>query len=567
MLQQHPSMDGREQNKAPLKEEIDALRVTLSREERLLQVISSEIETVTLEHAKASHALSLAQAALDAAVLVYRTSETMLSGLKAQHAQLSENVHDKRAALHPIRRVPEELWKDIFTIWVDEEEKERVSKLDTHVQADLSIPASLVAASVSSFWRKTALSTPSLWRFITIPNQPLSEIKAHIHEWAKRSAPRIVSLILWNVGRESWSKDPALPTSLDGLRYALSSLKDRIGRIEVHFQRSTPAPAVQIFSAVMSEPRHKLSNLSEIWLEYTSIIPESLSAHSSLIPDRTFQLHRLKNLHTLTLRNLFWNTPSGLKSLRVLKIESIFMETDVNSFRHLLANSKELEEVEFLTLASTAHPIIPPGGIVDYPRLKKLSVCPRWLATVHEDLSQVLTLPALRTLRLIACQVAPFSSREADAVSRFIADVAPTVEELYFNLRGELFHTQILNTRAAITRLELVNTEVPIEIIERLTNPISEGNSASMGGASLGSPTSTISMGSNASRRWVLPHLEEIRFEDCDLPPEIERALAQLVEVRAEVTPYLRGNANAKLGRVSVRRNSMTAWQYPVVWT
>lgn len=258
------------------------------------------------------------------------------------------------------------------------------------------------------------------------------------------------------------------------------------------------------------------------------------------------QLHRLKILHSLTLRNLWWTSPDGLKSLRVLKIESISLPADVNSFRHLLSNARELEEVEFLASSPTTHPNIPTGAIVDYPRLKKLTLCPRWLSLCHEDLAQVMTLPALRSLRLVSCQVAPLTSREADCISRFIADVAPSVENLFFNLRGELLHPQVLHCRAAISRLEFVDTEILVETISLLTTPI-EGSS-------------------NATSRWLMPHLSSIHFEDCDLPPEIDRTLAHLVEVRAEATPYIRSNVNAKLERVNVRRNSLTSWSYPVVY-
>lgn len=117
---------------------------------------------VRKEHERASQDLAHAQAALDAATVVYRTSETMLQGLQAQHDQLLENVAEKKAYLHPIRRVPAELWAEIFVQWVDEEEYERVQRLDSQLPLEFHTPASLIAASVSQFWRKTALSTPSL---------------------------------------------------------------------------------------------------------------------------------------------------------------------------------------------------------------------------------------------------------------------------------------------------------------------------------------------------------------------------------------------------------------------
>lgn len=159
------STDPKELNKAPLKEEIEAFRVTLSREERLVRVLASEIATVRLEHERASQALAQAQAALDAASVIYRTSETMLLGLEAQHEQLLKNVAEKKAALHPIRRVPAELWAEIFTQWVDEEEAERVQHLDSTLTIDVHTPATLICSAVSSFWRKTALSTPTLVRY------------------------------------------------------------------------------------------------------------------------------------------------------------------------------------------------------------------------------------------------------------------------------------------------------------------------------------------------------------------------------------------------------------------
>ena len=161
---QHP--DARELNKAPFKEEVEALRVTLNREERLIEILAGEIARVKVEHDVATHALAQAQAALDAAAVIYRTSETMLHGLEVQHDQLLLNVAEKKAALHPIRRVPAELWKDIFTFWANDEEYERVERLDSPLPIETQTPASLVAASVSSFWRKTALSTPTLVRLI-----------------------------------------------------------------------------------------------------------------------------------------------------------------------------------------------------------------------------------------------------------------------------------------------------------------------------------------------------------------------------------------------------------------
>ena len=232
-------------------------------------------------------------------------------------------------------------------------------------------------------------------------------------------------------------------------------------------------------------------------------------------------------LHRLTLRNLWWTSRDGLKSLRVLKIESLTTPTDINPFRHLLTNARELEEVEFLTISSDTHPNIPQGAVVDYPRLKVLTLCPRWLSFCQEDLAQVMTLPGLRTLRLVACQVAPLTARESDCVERFISQVAPAVETLYFNLCGELFHPQILQCRAGISRLEFFDTEISLDTINLLSKPVD--------------------VASTASSRWLMPHLISLHFDDCDLPQDMDKALAHLVEVRAEATAYINAKLNAKL--------------------
>ncbi|KAG8810792.1 hypothetical protein FRC19_004309 [Serendipita sp. 401] len=104
----------------------------------------------------------------------------MLHGLEVQHAQLMQNVKEKKAALHPIRRVPAELWADVFTRWADEEEYDRIERLDTH-PTDTRLPASLIAASVSSFWRKTALSTPTLVYLINVRFMDLTEFLVEVH--------------------------------------------------------------------------------------------------------------------------------------------------------------------------------------------------------------------------------------------------------------------------------------------------------------------------------------------------------------------------------------------------
>lgn len=94
------NLNQRESNMAPLQEDIDAMRVSLQQEAALLQVLEAQIERVMPDHSQAALQLARAQAALDAASRVFRTSDSMLQGLKRQSDHLEASIAEKRAALH-----------------------------------------------------------------------------------------------------------------------------------------------------------------------------------------------------------------------------------------------------------------------------------------------------------------------------------------------------------------------------------------------------------------------------------------------------------------------------------
>ena len=85
---------------APLQEDIDAMRVSLQQERALLQVLEAQIERVLPDHSQAALQLTRARAALDAASRVFRTSDSMLQGLKRQRDHLEASIAEKCAALH-----------------------------------------------------------------------------------------------------------------------------------------------------------------------------------------------------------------------------------------------------------------------------------------------------------------------------------------------------------------------------------------------------------------------------------------------------------------------------------
>ena len=94
------NFDHRESNMAPLQEDVDAMRVSLRRERELLQVLETQIERFQPDHSQAALQLVRAQAALDAASRVFRTSDSMLQGLTRQRDHLEASIAEKCAALH-----------------------------------------------------------------------------------------------------------------------------------------------------------------------------------------------------------------------------------------------------------------------------------------------------------------------------------------------------------------------------------------------------------------------------------------------------------------------------------
>ena len=68
------------------------------------------------------------------------------------------------------------------------------------------------------------------------------------------------------------------------MRLCLRDIRDRIGRLEIHFQRSSSV--VGIFSSILSDARVKLPVLSEIWIEFVDP-PDGVPI---IVPERTFQV-------------------------------------------------------------------------------------------------------------------------------------------------------------------------------------------------------------------------------------------------------------------------------------
>jgi len=85
--------------------------------------------------------------------------------------ELNHSIDDKRLGiLHPIRRVSNEIYKEIFEYAVDEEQAELMDKIDSKIPPYEHLPCvALHISATCRHWREIATRTPSLWRHIVAP--------------------------------------------------------------------------------------------------------------------------------------------------------------------------------------------------------------------------------------------------------------------------------------------------------------------------------------------------------------------------------------------------------------
>ncbi|KAF9033457.1 hypothetical protein BDZ89DRAFT_947782, partial [Hymenopellis radicata] len=108
----------------------------------------------------------------------YATSlDTRIADLRAtledlldQKVTTEQRLRDLKVALHPIRTVPPEILAEIFDEAVSDTalvplEKVRDGSFSNSVDSNSQ---SCVVSQVSSAWRRTALRTQRLWRFVHV---------------------------------------------------------------------------------------------------------------------------------------------------------------------------------------------------------------------------------------------------------------------------------------------------------------------------------------------------------------------------------------------------------------
>ncbi|KAK0440838.1 hypothetical protein EV421DRAFT_1960830 [Armillaria borealis] len=109
-------------------------------------------------------------------------AQQTLNALLDGQAKVTENLHAAKTLLHPVRSIPDDVLRHIFSFCVHEvydllEERDTLNSLDSrHPPWTLS--------QVCRSWRRVSLSTASLWRCLSIDfEQYLKPKDVHLHQF------------------------------------------------------------------------------------------------------------------------------------------------------------------------------------------------------------------------------------------------------------------------------------------------------------------------------------------------------------------------------------------------
>ena len=138
--------------------------------DNLLAQIES-LKSVTLTHTKCI------DTELEAHESIEQQSKISLDGLTQSIDALTHSMDQKRSILHPIRRVPSEIWEQIFKLVTLDERLTLQRSITTSQAFHLNkmdaygtiprIPT--ILASTCRRWRMIALNMALLWRFLRVP--------------------------------------------------------------------------------------------------------------------------------------------------------------------------------------------------------------------------------------------------------------------------------------------------------------------------------------------------------------------------------------------------------------
>jgi len=444
-----------------------ALRELISIEENDLSAARASLAHALSAVSSAKSRISILQEQLVSEQFTLKLAQQTADRTQSRISDLEKSIQERRGFLHPIRKLPVEVLREMFIWRIEEEENERRKAVDTAstlvdpgLRGPMSpapgswiefcpVAAALVLTAVCRHWREVAHATPRLWKYIygSLSGQPQSShhdvwracqtrvagsggidrpLELVLEGWEDGNHPAPVHRIecLMNVlighalglhkvatveGEKSTSltaRDMVAADESLGVTIGGKRSSFTIARMEISFRRATPAQFGELRQWSASYPVPEELVLININGKSLTEVPPYCS---SLFPQVT----------KLALVGMRYSWPIGVdySNLRSLSLGAVSAQ-DLNTC--LLVCGDHLTELELRGKVF--------GRLGPMTTLSKLESCTMSLQVMVES-CLALGMPALKKLTLLN-----LSSKRQNLVSvvQQYADLhMPSVKELH----------------------------------------------------------------------------------------------------------------------------------------
>ncbi|KAJ8083001.1 hypothetical protein PM082_008862 [Marasmius tenuissimus] len=469
-----------------------------------------------------------------------------LAELQSRKAKLENFISQHLALKSPIRRIPEDILREVFEMCLPED------RLPARELAE----APLLLTTVCRSWRAVAVSTPTLWNAVQIrlpsvmrhdlADDTFEDLVARRLEgtklWLERSGSLPLSIHFsaqlgcscnsWTSIRAEWERaNPLISESMARFIRLFVSYYPRWRRVSFN----VPAPVLRYEEIPISQLFPDRLETLEIIRTFSEVHPEN-GLLSNLLRAPTLKalhLHEERMFDNLDLPTRF----HGLT--RLIVTSSTYGLIAPETAFNLLRCCSHTLTVCSLDLACHAAPTgLPP--MVDGPLallcLRRLIIRFRGRAfsATMTPLFQSFAAPQLKQIgfHVLGPQAIPARTLNTEDLLSFLSDFVRrcgcdlTLASLSLSLPvGAENAAQLLETLPALTTLKVVSDSFASSSIAAYHH-----------GQTAGVCTVTseflerLTLGSNPSETFGCPHLEHVHFKDCD--PQFYEPLLEFAESR-----------------------------------
>ncbi|SJL03067.1 uncharacterized protein ARMOST_06412 [Armillaria ostoyae] len=302
-------------------------------------------------------------------------AQQMLNALLDGQAKVAENLQAAKTLLHPIRSIPDDVLRHVFSFCVHD-----VYDIleEDHVPNSLgSRKPPWTLSQVCRSWRRVSLSTASLWRCLSIDFEQYREPKdVHLHQFMlglhiQRARQCQLTIRLSSVNDiSSHAFIPILLTSIPHWK---------------HLRTCIPAKSLAVLSTYGS------------YLEGLHYLQIGLPEAHAASPIHAFEMARslrILDIHSTLCRHIY--LPDGGKVLTKLVIHGPF----VNHIFSFLRKTPHIQELELHFVASKSFERL--SSPIMMPKLTSL-VISEWDGAAHSSIAHLfesLELPTLSILQV-----------------------------------------------------------------------------------------------------------------------------------------------------------------------